>query len=47
MKSTISGTISVTFGIRSGIPSPRSFVSSRYQAVAFSASSALWPGAAS
>ncbi len=47
MNATISGMDSVAFGRWSGIPSPKSPVSSRYHAVARSASSALAPGAAS
>ena len=46
-RATICGTISVAFGSSSGMPRPRSPVSSRYQAVARSASAALSPGAAS
>ena len=47
MKATIAGMCSVTLGNASGRPRPSPPVSSRYQAVARSASSALAPGAAS
>ncbi len=47
MKRTMDGIDSVAFGIASGIPRPRSPVSSTYQAVARSASAALSFGAAS
>ena len=47
MNATICGIDSVALGTWSGMPRPRSPVSSRYHSVARSASSALSPGAAS